>query len=135
MEQKINNNNSTNLQNRSEIRILLNQILPIYMQVELKNNKKPVMIGTNFQFQKINQIINKRFPNAAQDLITQEKLDKIYEGIVDIIRGEKETAMIFKNVIDVEIVKMYFYPYDLKEACLFQNVNQINLVILIFNQK
>ncbi|KAL4479142.1 hypothetical protein ABPG72_008972 [Tetrahymena utriculariae] len=120
---------------KNEIKQLLNTILPVYMQVELKNNKKPVIIANNFSFKKVNQYIFKKFPAMEQNLITQEKLDKIYEGIVEIIKSEKETAMIFKNVIDVEIVKMYFYPYDLKEAHLIQTKNKINIIALIFGKQ
>ncbi|KAL4469793.1 hypothetical protein ABPG72_022113 [Tetrahymena utriculariae] len=114
---------------------LLDEILPIYMQIELKNNKKPVMIGSNFTIDKTNEKIQNRFPSASIDLISQEKLDKIYEGIVDIVRSDKETAMIFKNTVDIEIVKMYFYPQDLKEAGLIQTNKNINIIILIFNQE
>ncbi|KAL4441910.1 hypothetical protein ABPG74_003661 [Tetrahymena malaccensis] len=105
------------------------------MQFELKNNKKPVIVGTNFTIDKMNQKIQQRYPSAKYELITQEKLDKIFEGIVEIIRSGKETAMVFKNTIDVEIVKMYFYPSDLKEASLIQIQNNLNMIILTFKQE
>ncbi|EAS02695.1 hypothetical protein TTHERM_00580380 (macronuclear) [Tetrahymena thermophila SB210] len=134
MENQI-TNNSAKLLDHSEISKKLNEILPVYMQQELKYNKKPVKFGTNFSFERINQFIQKRFQNAAQDLITQQKLDKIYEGIVDIVRGEKQTAMVFKNVVDVEFVKMYFNPHELQEAGLIQTINKIDIIILIFQQE
>ncbi|KAL4432726.1 hypothetical protein ABPG74_011547 [Tetrahymena malaccensis] len=121
--------------NKDEIKQLLNRILPVYIQIELKTNKKPVIIANNFSFEKLNQYILKRFPQySEQNWITQQKVDKIYEGILDIIKSDTETAMIFKNVIDVEIVKMYFYPYDLKEAHLIQTKNQINIILLFFGK-
>ncbi|EAS02697.1 hypothetical protein TTHERM_00580400 (macronuclear) [Tetrahymena thermophila SB210] len=134
MENQI-TNSSAKLQNHSGISKKLNEVLPVYMQFELKYSKKPVKIGTNFSFERINQIIQKRFPNAAQDLVTQQKLDKIYEGIVEIIRRDKETVMIFKNVVDVEIVKMYFNPHELQEASLIETINKIDIIILIFKQE
>ncbi|EWS71370.1 hypothetical protein TTHERM_000852919 (macronuclear) [Tetrahymena thermophila SB210] len=120
---------------KNQIKQLLDNILPVFMQAELKNNKKPVTIANILSYEKINQYILKKFPSADQNLITQEKLDKIYEGIIEILKSETETAMVFKNVIDIEFVKMYFLPYDLKEAHLIQTKNQINIIILIFQKQ
>ncbi|EAS02694.1 hypothetical protein TTHERM_00580370 (macronuclear) [Tetrahymena thermophila SB210] len=129
--------NLSNKFNKNQITQLLNETLPVYMQFELKYNRKPVTVGTNFTFDKVNQKIQQRFPTIKikVDLITQKKLDKIYEGIVEIIKSGKETAMIFKNVVDVEFVKIYFHPYDLKEASLIQTKNNINIIMLVFNQE
>ncbi|KAL4438895.1 hypothetical protein ABPG74_016615 [Tetrahymena malaccensis] len=111
---------------------ILKESLPIYMLKELQLNKLPIKYGNNLTFQRLNTQIQERFPDSKFDSLDQNKLNKIYEGIVEIVKKQQETAMIFKNIVDSEFVKIYFYPSDLREVHILDLLQEKFKIIILF---
>ncbi|KAL4488369.1 hypothetical protein ABPG72_019219 [Tetrahymena utriculariae] len=112
---------------------ILRESLPFYMLKQLQLNQLPIKYGNNLTFERLNMLIQERFPEQKFEFIDQNKLNKIYEGIVEIVKKEQETAMIFKNVVDAEFVKIYFYPCDLIEVHILELLQEkLNIIVLFF---
>ncbi|KAL4504449.1 hypothetical protein ABPG72_009895 [Tetrahymena utriculariae] len=100
------------------------QKIPLFIQRELKRSHKRILVRDNLNSKLLQIAIAKDFQGVEQGFLTEEKINNVYEGIIDIKYLQKEVILFFKNVIDIEFLVDMLAAYQ---------INQLNLIILTNN--
>ncbi|KAL4489635.1 hypothetical protein ABPG73_019592 [Tetrahymena malaccensis] len=104
------------------------QKVPIFIQRELKRSHKRVLVRDTFNSKQLQIAIAKDFQGVEQGFITEEKINKVYEGIIDIKYLQKEAILFFKNVIDIEFLVDMLAAYQITSLNFIIQSNNIDII-------
>ncbi|EAR96392.1 hypothetical protein TTHERM_00189610 (macronuclear) [Tetrahymena thermophila SB210] len=104
------------------------QTVPLFIQKQLKRSHKRIYFRDSLNSKQLQVAIAKDFQGVEQGFLTEEKINKVYEGIIDMKYLQKEVILFFKNVIDTDFLVQMLAAYDINSLKIMMQNNNIDII-------